>query len=69
MTSVRERAHANKQDVYLVRVKKGAEYLAYGPKKLQETIAILKNCGLAISHFFIRWPGHAPEDMGIFPDE
>lgn len=69
MANTREQAQTRGVDVYSVKSKKGDEYLAYGLKKLEETIAILKNCGLPISHFFIRWPGHKPEDMGIFTDE
>lgn len=69
MRSVREQALANRENVYLVRVENGDEHLVYGENQLEETIKILKAWGIVASAFFIRWPGHTPKDMGIFPDE
>lgn len=69
MASVSEQAQTRGVDVYLVKVKNGDEYLAYGQNKLIATVKILNACRLAVSHFFIRWSGHEPEDMGIFRDE
>lgn len=71
MAKGRERAKPSQvqEDVYLIQAEKGHEYLAYGPNKLIQTMKLLEACGVTISHFFIRWAGHKPEDMGIFPDE
>lgn len=57
------------KDVYEVRGKGHYPIWVLGIFTLNLVLNKAKECGVGIEKYFVRWPGHTSEDMGITSDD